>query len=278
MSISNILGWRFRRIHYHELERMFGWLFHSPFSLGRFRNNSWYYNSDIHRWISRLYLIYNFVEGFFRVKSILWGESLLFDSRIEHIMNTVISFSMSIQLFKSFCCEGTLVANELFFIHLVQLSKDKWIKRGKYILYIWKYSNLRMRRLTHESLRSHSRATIPLRATSNSRNTSHSRATTHEPRVTEESLLPSQQLLTSHYSRVTHESLVPHEPLLTSRESLTSHYLRTTSHSRATTHESLTSHSRVTRYSGATSQSRVTRYSLATSHSRATTHESFTSH
>ena len=53
--IFGILGRRFRRIQYHELERMFGRLFLFPFSLRGFCNDSWYYNSDIHRRISRIH-------------------------------------------------------------------------------------------------------------------------------------------------------------------------------------------------------------------------------
>ena len=110
MSIFNNLGWRFRRIHYHELERMFGWLFLLAFSLRRFCHNSWYHNSDIHRRIIRLHLIYNFVECFFRVKSILWDGSLLLVSRVRHIMDNVNFFGMCFQLFQSLGSKGTLLA------------------------------------------------------------------------------------------------------------------------------------------------------------------------
>ena len=74
MSIFCILGWRVCRIQYHELDRMVSRLFLFPFSLWGFYNNSWYYNSNIHRRIFRLQFIYNFVEcsTFQRAKSIFY--------------------------------------------------------------------------------------------------------------------------------------------------------------------------------------------------------------
>ena len=112
MSIFYILGRRFRRIQSHELERMFDWLFLFSFSLRRFCNDSGYYNSNIHRRIFRLQFIYNFVECFFRVKSIQWCGSWLFDRRITHIMNNVNLFSVSIELLQFLGSKGTLLANE----------------------------------------------------------------------------------------------------------------------------------------------------------------------
>ena len=66
-----------------------------------------------------------FVKCFFRVKSILWGGSLFLVSRIRHIINNVNLFSVSIQLFQSLGSKGTLLENELFFIHLFRLPNDE---------------------------------------------------------------------------------------------------------------------------------------------------------
>ena len=101
MSIFSILRRSFRRIQYHELERMFGRLFLSPFSFRGFCNNSRYYNSYIHRRISRLQFIYNFVNCFSRVKSIPWCGSWFLVRRFTHIMNNANLFCMSIQFFQS---------------------------------------------------------------------------------------------------------------------------------------------------------------------------------
>ena len=49
----------------------------------------------------------------FRVKSILWGGSLLYVSRIRHILNNVNLSSMNIQLFQSL---GTVVKEH--FLHM----------------------------------------------------------------------------------------------------------------------------------------------------------------
>ena len=116
----NCLG--FRRIQYHKLERMFGRLFLSPFGHRGFRNNGGYYNSDINGRISRLQFVYNFVEGFPRVKSGLWCSSRFLVGR--HIMKNVNLFSMSIQFFQFLGREGTLLANKLFCVHLCRLSND----------------------------------------------------------------------------------------------------------------------------------------------------------
>ena len=123
MSIFCILGRSFRRIQYHEFERMFGRLFLSPFSLRGFGNDSRYYNSDINRRISRLQFIYDSVECFCRVKSIPGCGSWLVVRRFRHIMNNVNLFSMSIQIFQSFRSKGTLLTNELLFVQSLSTSK-----------------------------------------------------------------------------------------------------------------------------------------------------------
>ena len=66
----------------------------SSLGLRGVRNNSRYYNSNVHRRISRFQFIYNFVECFSRVKSIPWCGSWFLVRR--HIMNIVNLLSMSI--------------------------------------------------------------------------------------------------------------------------------------------------------------------------------------